>query len=86
MLDQTFEHHWERLENFVLYRHGATSLEELTTSNLLVTILKNVELHLDVQQIEHGLISEFYPFDYVIEIFHGLSVEFVKTKFVKKSI
>ena len=61
-------------------------MEELPPSNLLVTILKNVELHLDVQLIEHGFVAEFNPLDHVVEILHGLSVEFVEAKFVEQCV
>jgi hypothetical protein len=83
MLDNALEQGWERVENLTFEGHRATTLTELTSSNLLVGVFKNVELHFDIQLIEHSLVSKFDPFYHVVEILHRLSVEFVKAQFVE---
>jgi hypothetical protein len=53
---------------------------------LLVAVLKDVKSHFDLSQIENGLVPEVDPLDDVLEILHGLTVEFEEAQSVEQSV
>ena len=53
---------------------------------MLVAVLKDVKSHFDLSQIENGLVPEVDPLDDVLEILHGLTVEFEEAQSVEQSV
>lgn len=86
VLNQPLEHLWEGFEDLAVEGHAPPALAERATGDLLVAVLEDVQLHLDVNLVEEGPVSDVNPLDNVVQVLHRLPVELEEIQFVQQSV